>query len=551
MGIRRLVLFLMVTVLTFGALFGSAPANAQGQPNIITITFTQEPDSLNPLYTTQYFSGLARSLILKGAWDYDDNLNLVPVLASEIPSLENGGVSEDGTTITIRLRDDAQWSDGTPITSADFLFTAEMYASEQNAPIGRGIFDPTEGVIADITAPDAQTVVVTFNEPFAGWPSNLFGAVLPEHILRPVFEEAGTLDGAEWNTRPTVVSGPFTLAEYEAGQFMRFERNENYVLGAPQLEQILIRFVADEAAQLAAAKALETDVTVFLAPTEADELTATGSFDIYTLPAGYTEGWFFNLNPDGGHPALQDVNVRRAISLAVNREELTVGLLNGLVQPAISFWDSTPFQDPTLEAPVYDPEAAAALLDEAGWVDGNGDGVREKDGTDLRLRYATNSRQLRKDAQLIIEAQLAQVGIAVEIINYPNQGFLSSYADEGPIARGGFDIAQWSTGPRFPDPDTSRFITSEINSEENGYVGANWFYISDPELDTLFDQQRSTVDAQARTEIFHQISRIVIDNVYWMPLWQDPDIWGVNKRVQGIRFSGGSPWWNVHEWTAQ
>jgi peptide/nickel transport system substrate-binding protein len=546
---RRFITGQRVALIALVALIIAAlavPFSAQAQKaNVITISFTQEPDSLNPMYSTQYFSGLARNLTLKGAWDYDDQLNLVPVLAKEIPSAANGGISADGKVITIKLREDAVWSDGTPITSDDFVFTAEMYASEKNAPLGRSPFNRFKA-----SAPDKFTVVATFDDPYAPWPSSLFGAVLPAHILRPVFTEKGTLDGADWNSTPTVASGPFVLKEYQKGQFMLFERNDKYVLGAPKLDQVLLRFVADDAAQIAAVKAGDSDMAVFLAATDAVDLRDNAPVNIITVPSGYNEGWFLNQNPDKGHPALRNVNVRRAISFAVNREELTVGLLNGLFQPSKGFWDTTPFIDPTLEAPVYDAEAAKKMLDEAGWRVGS-DGVREKDGVKLKLRYATNSRGLRKDAQRVIEEQLKQVGIAVELINHPNQGFLSSYADNGPIALGDWDIAQWSISPRYPDPDTSRFLISEIGTKDNDFVGANWAHIRDEALDKLMQEQRTTIDAEARMKLFHQISRIVREEVYWLPLWQDPDLWGVNKRISEIKLSGGTPWWNVHQWVAQ
>lgn len=536
---------LIVAALIIGAV--AAPVMAQGRPNVVTIAFTQEPDSLNPMYSTQYFAGLARSLLLKGAWDYDDQLNLVPVLAAEIPSIENGGVSADGKTITIKLAD-AQWSDGTPITSDDFVFTAEMYASEKNSPLGRGVFGADGG--ATVTAPDAKTVVVTFPEPYAPWPANLFGSILPAHVLRPVFEADGTLDKAEWNTNPTVVNGPFTLKEYQRGQFMILDRNPNYIKGAPKLEQILITFVADEAAQVAAIKAGQSDIGVFLAAADATDLQSSAPVTITTIQSGYNEGWFMNLNPESGHPSLQDVKVRQAISLAINRAELITGLLNDIQEPAKSFWSGSPFEDPTLEAPKYDPEAAKALLDEAGWVVGS-DSIRAKDGVSLKLRYATNQRGLRKDAQRVIEQYLQEVGIAVELINYENQIFLASYEKEGPIARGQFDVAQWAISPQFPDPNTSRFLLDEIGTAENNYVGSNWAHVRDEELDGLLKEQRATVDVAARTAIFHKISRIVTERVYWMPLWTDRDIWSVSNRLSNVVLSGGTPFWNVQEWEAK
>jgi peptide/nickel transport system substrate-binding protein len=543
--LRTLFSIMLLAAVAFGAAHSySAPARA-AKAGVVTLAFTQEPDSLNPMYTVQYFSGLARNFFLDGAWVYDDKLNLVPRLAKEIPTIDNGGVSKDGTTITIKLRDDAKWSDGTAVTSDDFVFTAQMYADQKNSPTGRSPYDKLE-----VTAPDKTTVVAKFKDPYAPWPSTLFTSVLPAHILKPVFEKDGTIDKAEWNTNPTVGNGAFTLKEYQKGQFLLFARNDTYYGGKAKLDQVLIKIIPDDAAQVAAIKAGDSDVGIFLAASDADDLQKNAPVDVFTVPSGYNEGWFFNLNPEGGHPSLRDVKVRQALNAAIDREVLSRDLLNGLNKPAASFWDGTPYQDPSLTAPKFDKEAATKLLDDAGWKVG-ADGIREKDGVKLKLRYATNSRDVRKDAQLIIQKQLKDVGIDVELINYPNQQFLASYEKEGPIARGQFDVAQWSASPNYPDPNTNRFKSSQIGTKENNYAGSNWSHLNDPDLDKLFADQEKATDAAARVKIFNQISKLIADKVYWLPLWQDPDIWSVSKRVTGVRLSGASPFWNAAEWEAK
>jgi peptide/nickel transport system substrate-binding protein len=535
-----------IATLTLVALLITAlqSPTAQAKAGSLTITFTQEPDSLNPMYSTQYFAGLARSLYLESAWVYDDKLNLVPRLAKEIPTVANGGVSADGKTITVKLRE-AKWSDGKEITSEDFIFTAEMYANAKNSPLGRAPYDKVK-----VTAPDKMTVVATFPDPYAPWPARLFGGILPAHVLKPVFEKDGTLDKAAWNTNPTVTSGAFKLKEYQKNQFMILEANAGYHGGKPKLDQILIKFTPDDAAQIAAIKSGDSDIGVFLAATDAADLKKNAPVTIFTIPAGYNEGWMFNLNPENGHPSLRDLKVRQALNAAVNREELIAGLLDGVVSPAAGFWDGTPYQDASVKAPKFDKTAAMKLLDEAGWKAG-ADGIREKDGVKLKLKYATNTRQLRKDAQLVVQKQLKDVGIDVELINYPNQQFLATFEKEGPIARGKFDVAQWSASPAFPDPDTTRFKSSQIGTKENNFVGANWSHIRNADLDKLFDEQQKTVDAAARVKLFNQITKIMDENVYWLPLWQDPDIWSVNKRVTGIKFSGATPFWNALEWEAK
>ncbi len=542
-NLRALVILTLIAVVIMGA-FHTAPAQAQ-KANTVTITFTQEPDSLNPMYTTQYFSGLTTELWLYGAWSYDDKLNLVPRLAKEIPTAENGGVSKDGKVITIKLRSDATWSDGEPVTSDDFVFTAAMYASEKNAPQGRTPYDQVT-----VTAPDKTTVVATFKDAYAPWPATLFNRVIPAHILKPIFDKDGTIDKADWNTNPTVGNGPFVLKEYQKGQFLLFARNEKFWGTKAKLDQILIKVTPDDAAQVAAVKAGDSDIAVFLSAPDAADLAKNAPVEIATVPSGYNEGLYVNLNKENGHPALQDLKVRQAISMALNRDELIAGVEAGIVKPSAGFWDGTPYQDPSIKPPAFDLAGAKKLLDDAGWKPG-ADGIRENAGVKLKLRYATNSKDVRKDAQLIAQKQLKDVGIDTELINYPNKTFLDSYAKDGPIATGKFDLAEWSSSPNFPDPETVRFKSSQIGTKDNNFVGANWYHISNPEMDKLFDTEKTTVDAAGRLKLFNQISKIMADNVYWIPLWQDPDIWAVNKRVTGIKFSGATPFWNVAEWAAK
>ncbi|MDQ2691292.1 MAG: ABC transporter substrate-binding protein, partial [Chloroflexota bacterium] len=191
-----------------------------------TITFTQEPDNLNPMYTDMFFSGILREFWLKPVWAFDENAQPVPVLAAEIPTLENGGLSEDGRTVTITLRDDITWSDGTPLTSEDFVFTYDMVMSDQNVPLSRF---PYEGNVSSVEAPDPTTVVVNFNEPYPAWLTTIFYFVLPKHILQPVFDSEGTLDSAEWNRAPTLGVGPFVFSEWESGSHIAFTANPNWI----------------------------------------------------------------------------------------------------------------------------------------------------------------------------------------------------------------------------------------------------------------------------------------------------------------------------------
>lgn len=508
---------------------------------VATFIFTQELDTLNPLYTQMWFSAITQQIWNTAAWDFDDQNNAHAVLVKEIPSVDNGGVSADGRTITLVLRDDIEWSDGTPITSADFRFTYDMSIDPANVVASTYPYD----LIASLDTPDEHTVVVTFNEPFAPWLARLFTYLLPKHVLEPVYQASGSLQEAPWNLAPTVSAGPYVFAEWETGSFLRFERNTNYFGAPPIIDEIFIQFVPDDASQVAALQTGQGDLGTFIAYSDVPTLKEAG-VNILSVPSGYNEGWFFYLGDDRNSP-VKDVAVRQAVALGLDRAKLSSDLLLGLTTPAVTFWDDSPYAAPELQPWPYDPERAKTLLDQAGWVDSNGDGVRDKDGVELILTHGTTNREIRQDTQAVAQQQLAEIGIKLELQSYPADTYFASYSEGGPCATGQLDICESSNNPAFPDPDTSIFTCREIATDENP-SGVNDQHLCDPALDALFAQQATQVDFAARQATFHEISSIVYEQVYWLGIWRDPDIWALSSRVSGAKISGATPFWNIGEW---
>ncbi|MCR4407361.1 MAG: peptide ABC transporter substrate-binding protein [Anaerolineae bacterium] len=512
---------------------------------IMTIIFTQEPATLNPLYSNMWFEAILQQLWSCWAWEFDNQNTAFPRLVTEIPSTENGGISEDGLTITMHLRDDIVWSDGTPITSADFVFTYDMYMDPGNSVATQYPYDSLES----IEAPDERTVVMHFTKPFAPWQALFWRGVLPKHVLEPVFETKGSIDQADWNLAPTVGCGPFKFAEWESGSFMRFVKNENYWLGQPKLDEIFIRFVPDDASQTAALVAGDADLGTFPPLSDVPALQDAG-LKIVVQPSGYQEGWFFNFR-DMAHPAVKDVRVRQAIAMAIDRDAINRDLLLGLTKAPETYWDSLPeYRAPDIEPWKYNPEEAKRLLEEAGWIDRDGDGIREDaEGNKLTLKHGTTIREIRQDAQAVAQQQLKEVGIDLQIMSQNADLFFGSYADGASPAVGELDIMEWSDGPYFPDPDTDYWLCSQVPSEENP-TGYNYFGC-DKTLDELFTRQLTIMNAEERQQVFHEISRYMHDQVYWLGMWEDPDYWIVGSRLSGIKFSGVTPFYNVMEWDLQ
>jgi peptide/nickel transport system substrate-binding protein len=503
------------------------------EPKVAVFIWTQEFDNLNPYYSNMWFTSITLQFWNAWAWDFDDQNAPHPVLVTEMPT-----VSEDGKAITMTLRDDIVWSDGEPITSADFIFTYDMIMDPNNTVATTYPVDQIE----TIEAPDERTVVLTFSEPFVPWIATLWHGILPKHILKPVFESEGTIDNADWNLNPTVGCGPFVFAEWESGSFARFVANENYWLGRPKLDEIFVRFVPDDASQINALLAGEGDLGTFFAYSDVPELQEAG-INIITVQSGYNEGWYMLIS-DEGHPALQDVRVRQAIAMGFDRETLVKDLLLGLTKVAVTYWDNTPYANPDLEPWPYDPVKAQELLDEAGWVDSDGDGIRDKDGVELVLTYGTTTREVRQDTQAVAQQQLAQIGVGLELMNWDSDLF---FAVDGPAAMGEIDIMEWSDTTDFPDPNISYWLISEIPTEDYP-VGVNWQRIDDPELDALFQLQATQVDTEERVATFYEISKLIYERIYWLGIWQDPDLFGVSEKIQNVKLSGATPFYNIMEW---
>ncbi|MBN1483230.1 MAG: hypothetical protein JXA37_00785, partial [Chloroflexia bacterium] len=219
---RLLVVIAILVVMVVGACGAEPTPDVQptsataatavpAQPKILTMTFFEEPDTLNPLYSSMWYAGLAMDLFNPGLWYWDDELLPSLEMAAEFPTRDNGLISADGLEITIPLRTEAQWSDGEPVTAQDFVFSYDMVLDPGNTVASTW---PYSEYVESVTAKDDHTLVIKFTEPFAPWQTTLFNFLLPEHVLRPVFEAEGTIDNADWNRAPTVVNGAFKFKEW-------------------------------------------------------------------------------------------------------------------------------------------------------------------------------------------------------------------------------------------------------------------------------------------------------------------------------------------------
>lgn len=521
-----------------------AGAAGSGEPRsggVLTIGLYQEPDNLNPFLAVQTASRLVRELAIEGLVDAGPGDEYVPALAEEVPSQENGGISEDGRTITYQLRDGLEWSDGHPLTSADVKFTWETVMAPGNAVNSRTGYDQIES----IETPDDTTAVVQFSEPYAPALSlfSITAGILPQHAL-----EGESLADAEYNRAPEG-TGPFVVSEWKSGDSIVLDRNENYREdGRPYLDQIVFSLIPSREVGIARLRAGEVDVLWDLIETQIPEFRELPDVTLQSTPTTNVE--YLGLNTE--NPILSDVDVRRAIATAIDRTPIVEDLLYGETEVATSPIGMGWAAPEDLELPEYDPEAAAQLLEDAGWTDEDGDGTREKDGQPLELRITTpTGSQTRELTQQLLQEQLGEVGIELTIENAPAANIFGNWEENGLLKRGDFDIVEDTWGADFDPADflSTLFSSDQIPTEANGGEGWNFFRLSDPELDAAIEAGAGTLDQEERAAAYRTAVERIAESSVYIPLYRRAELNAFSAAVQGYDVNSWDEFtWNAKDW---
>jgi peptide/nickel transport system substrate-binding protein len=524
----------LTAVLAAALLFGGLNlAEAQTPtPEDETVTFvygdSSEPSSLNP------FKGYLATEFYFWAWSYHlpitfsvDDLGAVPDFVTDTQ------VSEDGTTFTYTVRDDLVWSDGEPMTAHDMAFTLNLY-QEKHAYLPQGYLTLVESV----EAPNDTTVVLRTSEPtslYSGAVPYMYTYILPEHVWS---EHAET--PKQYENFPNVGSGPFFIAEYERGQFVRMERNPHWTGPAPAVDEMIYRIFNNDDAVAEALKAGEIDFAYIDTPNVFNSLEGEPNIETFVGPIPEFDELAMNAGsayqePDGafephgdGHPALTDPVVRRAIRMAINSEELVervqlgYGVPGDSIIPPVSIAGAR-WEPSESERIPWDIEGAVQLLEEAGYTDSDGDGVREmppgslEPGRPLEFRYYTQTNdQNTIDAAPFIRSWLDDIGIRAEVTAMTS-GRLGNELNAGT-----YDLFHWGWIPD-PDPDAIlSYFQCEQRPPDGRTYGNNDSYYCNPEYDRLYAEQRTTLDPQERLEIIHEMQRIFYQDAAYAVLWYPP-----------------------------
>lgn len=525
---------------------GWDPTTADTGSKGINIAFEQEPDVAVGNFSNMSFSVWIYQMFGLGTGRWDDKSNLVAYAASEIPSIDNGGVSADGTTVTWKLKPCIFWSDGEPITSKDIAFTFNMYKDTGNNPISRSDW----AHVTSVDTPDDQTAVLHFDGIYPAWPllldlgpNNGSGGILPAHI----FEGKTGLESDPQIHTPTWAGGPFAIKEWVPGDHMTLVRNPNFFGDAAKLDYVNIKFVPDPETGLAALKTGDVDLMVNLAESDIEtvkglesngiqlRVDATPDFEHLLFNLGTTKGVDGKgISDVDGFCPFQDVNVRKAIILGMDRLSFIKNYLKEDETAFIaSLWPNSYWYNTSLTPYPYDPDQANALLDAAGYPVGS-DGIRAGTCNGQPVKFSlgieTTTAQRRIDDVLAIQADLKKIGIDIVPNHIPAGTFFGTYAEGADMQTGKFDMAIFTTG-YYPDPDaSSNWDCADVPNKDNP-LGANNYHYCDPKLDDMFSQGLASADLATRKAVYDQIQQYMFDNALMAPLYARANVFAYADRL--------------------
>jgi peptide/nickel transport system substrate-binding protein len=489
----------------------TADASSGAAPITLTVGLMQDIDSLNP--TAGYLVSAYETWNMQYATLTDkaaDDFATEPALA------ESWTASDDGLTYTYTLREGLKWSDGESLTAEDVAWT--INTSRDQEWINH--FATTGNLTA--TAVDDRTVQIVTSVPDPKLPT-MDVYILPKHI----WEAQAAGDITTYPAEDGVGSGPFTLKSRNAGQDWTMVANPNFWRGKPAVDQVVFRVYTDGSAMVAALKSGEIDFVHDVPAELFDGLSKEP--DIVTLTGA--QGGFTELAMNGmagglgdGHPALQDLTVRHAVAQAIDRPQLFDRVVHGQGQLLGTLGVSPdPVWTPEIPADQqlnYDPERAKQSLEDAGYKDTDGDGIREMPdgGKPLKFRYAElNDSDQAAPIRELVTGWLKEIGIDTEVSTF-DQTQLTDV-----IASGEYDLFQWGWTPFVdPDPMLSYFTCAQLTTdiEAVGYNDANW---CSPEYDALYEQQKVELDRTKRVDLVHQMLTLFYTESTYVVLYHDAD----------------------------
>ncbi len=498
----------------------------------VTIGRDQEPDKLVSAWTPLSVASEVSVLVLDPLLTYNEKTQFVPYLAREVPSVSNGGISSDGLTYTLKLRNDVKWHDGVPFTAKDVLFTLNVINDTKN---GARSSVPYKSV----ATPDDYTIVFTLAAPNVGFLDRISGVQpLPQHTLSGVTD----WKTAQFFAKPYPGSGPFKFVEWQRGNYISVQKNPDYYRTRVNLDKIVYRVIPNDDARLTALKTGEIDLSFYLIGDHVPLTRQIAGITVTETPSFAAFFFIFNLRD----PLWKDVRTRQALNYAIDKTGIVQNVIKGLGTPKDSVLPhgSPAYSKPQTQYP-YDVAKARALLDEAGWKETTPGAVREAKGvtgvTDgAKLAWTVNN--ITGQAERLQICQIAQqqwkaIGAQVDI----NTVDVAAYVAANNSFKFTMDYGYLGVSP---EPVQAGYWW-QVKDSPNWH-GMDAVY---PQIDSVFAQAQTTLDQATRFKILadyqEKINQLAPDVWIYDRNWYD----AAKSKLQNFKPAPfGIHTWNAAEW---
>ena len=533
----------------------------RGGGGLLKMLWWQGPTLLNPHFAvgTKDQDGSRIFYEPLACWDADGNLR--PLLAAEIPSLENGGLAEDGRSVTWKLKQNVRWHDGQPFTADDVVFNWEYSRDPATATVTTGSYNNVT-----VEKVDTFTVRVVFPRPTTFWADafvGYYGMIIPKHLFA-AYTGAKSRD-APANLKP-VGTGSYIFKEFRPGDLITGELNPNYHQpNKPYFDAIEMKGGGDA---VSAARAVlqtgeydfgwnlqvEDDVLIRLEKGGKGRVVLSESAGIEHIQLNNTDPW---TEVDGErssvktkHPSLTDPVVRQALALLVDRDSVEKHIY-GRSGVATSNYVNNPKRFRSLNTTrEFSVDKAAALLEKAGWTKGP-DGVRAKNGVKLKYVFQSSINQPRQKTQAIVKQACQKAGIEIEIKSVVASVFFSSdVANPDTYPHFYADLQMYNTGPGRPDPGLwlQAFLSSEAATKANKWQGRNMTRWRNDEFDRTYAAADVELDPIKRVLLLIRLNDLIVQNNAVIPVVYRPNIAGVSNRLRMQPSGWDNSTWDLASW---
>ena len=542
---------------------------ACGEEKVLTLQYWQAATLPSSYLASGYKDTDAAALTLEPLANYDPSGNLTPRLAVEIPTVENGGVAADLTSITWTLRDDVKWSDGSDLTAQDVVFTWRYCTDEETGCTAEEAF----AGIRSVEAVDDRTVRIRFEGP-TPYPYNAFVGAGAPVISEAQFRDcvgAAARDCDEQNTAP-LGTGPYRIVEFLPDERAEYERNPHYWGEEPYFDRVVILGGGD--AESAARAALDTEEIDYgwnlqIAPETLASLEALGRGTVVAAFAGETERLVLNqTNPDPAlgdnrseyldganpHPYLSFLPIRQAMSMAIDRTRIAEELYGFAGRSTCNLVAAPPrYASSANDACLtHDLDGARRLLDENGVVDTDGDGVLEHNGVPLRITYQTTENPIRQETQVLIQGWWKEIGIDSTLVQQDASVFFGGdpSVEDASYRRFLADVQMYTTGTGI-DPALSLVSLGceHIQSRENNWADGNNSRGCNPAFDEKLERLEGLSIGTERDALIKELNDIYVQHYFEIFLVDRGLVSAHANTLQGVRMNAwDSELWNVAEW---